>query len=188
MCVFSHAGGMVLGNHVWVVLDVVERGVVFFDNRGCLFAVGYLEATARCYFSCAVTYRRGTRLDGEPRLRGIARPITSMRAAIGVGSGTTVAGFGGDGAVAGFHVGTTIAFISADTAEAGRAGGGVATGSVCQGRGAFQLAEDGFLVGEEIANEAVGVALVHGEGCVCTRAENAGGKGLGERGGVLFCC
>lgn len=188
MRVFIYAGGMVLGNHVWVVLDVVERGAVFFDNRGSVFAVGDLEATARCYFSCAVTYRRGTRLDGEPRLRGITRAITSMRAAIGVGSGTTVAGFGGDGAVAGFHISTAVAFVSADTAEAGRAGGGVATGSMCQGRGAFQLAEDGFLMGEEIANEAVGVALVHGEGCVCTRAEYARSEGLGERGGVLFCC
>lgn len=111
-----------------------------------------------------------------------------MRAATGVGSGTAVAGFRGDGAVAGFHVGTAVAFVSADTAEAGRAGGGVAARGVCQGRGAFQLAEDGFLMGEEVANEAVGVALMHGEGCVCTRAEDAGGKGLGERGNVLFCC
>ncbi len=111
-----------------------------------------------------------------------------MSAAIGVGSGAVVAGFRGDSAVAGFHICATVAFIGADTAEARGAGGRVTAGCVCQCRCAFKLAEDSFFVGKEVPNEAVGVALVHGEGGVCTRAEDTGGEGLGERGDVLFCC
>lgn len=40
---------------------------------------------------------------------------------------------------------------------------------------AFEFAEDGFLVGEKVANETVIMAFVHSEGVVCSGAEDAGG-------------
>lgn len=46
-------------------------------------------------------------------------------------------------------------------------------------RAALEFAEDGFFVGEKIAQEAVVVSFVHGEGVVCAWAEDAGGQVLG---------
>ena len=43
-------------------------------------------------------------------------------------------------------------------------------------------------MGKEIADEAVRVPLVHGEGRVCARAEDTWGERLGERGYILFRC
>ena len=112
-----------------------------------------------------------------------------MGAAISVGCGAAVAGFRGDGAVARFHISTTVTFIGANAAEARVAGGGSVTArGVGQGGGALELAENGFFMGEEVADEAVGMAFVHSERGVCAGAKDAGGKGLGERGDVLFCC
>lgn len=53
---------------------------------------------------------------------------------------------------------------------------------------AFELAEDGFLVGEKVTDQAVVVALVHGEGVVRAWAEDAGGKVVGESGNEGFFC
>ena len=43
-------------------------------------------------------------------------------------------------------------------------------------------------MGEEVADKAIGVALVHGEGRVCTGAKDTKGEGLGKGGNELFCC
>jgi len=49
-----------------------------------------------------------------------------------------------------------------------------------EGTGALEFAEDGFFVGEEIADEAVGMAFVHCEWGVIARAEDARGDVVGE--------
>ena len=121
---------MVLGDHVWIILDVVEGGAVFLNDRGCVLTIRYFETTAHRPSLCAVAYGGGTGLDWKSRLRGIAGAISAVGAAVGVGSGAGGAGFGGDGAVAGFHVSAAVAFICADAVEAGVARGGVAAGGV----------------------------------------------------------
>lgn len=55
-----------------------------------------------------------------------------------------------------------------------------------EGTGALELAENGFFVSEEVTNEAVVVAFVHGQGGVYTGAKNTRGKNLGERGNEGF--
>ena len=185
----SIGAGIILGNHVRIVVNVVERCAGFFDDGRRVLAVGYFEARAGRYPFRAITYRRRARLNGKPCLRGVARPVSSVGAAVDMRSGTAVAGLGGNGAVAGLHVGAPVALVGADTVEAWIAGRrGITAGSVCQGGGAFELAEDGFLVGEEVANETVGVTLVHSEGGVGTGSEDTRGEGLGERRDILFCC
>lgn len=47
-----------------------------------------------------------------------------------------------------------------------------------QSAGALQFAEDSFFVSEEIADEAIAVTLVHGEGSVCSGAKDARGQDL----------
>ena len=44
---------------------------------------------------------------------------------------------------------------------------------MCESACAFELSEDGFFVSEEVANQAVGVAFVHGEVGVESWAEDA---------------
>ena len=171
---------MIPRNHMGLVLNVVERRAVFFNNWGSIFAVRYFETSPRRYPARAIPDCNRTSLDGEPGLRGIARPVSSMGASVGVGSRATIAGFGGDGAVSGFHVSAAVAFVSTDSVEArATRGGGVAAKSMCQGGGSFELAKDGFLVRKEVADETIGVALMHCERGVYTGAENTGGQGLG---------
>jgi len=87
----------------------------------------------------------------------------------------------GDGAVAGFHVSAAVAFVGADGSGAAGAGSGVA-----EGAGAFEFAEDGFFVVEEIADQAVAVTFVHRQAAFDARAEDAGGEVVGEGGDVCF--
>jgi len=49
-----------------------------------------------------------------------------------------------------------------------------------EGARALEFAEDGFFVGEEVADEAVGMAFVHCEWGVVARAEDARGEVVGE--------
>ena len=44
---------------------------------------------------------------------------------------------------------------------------------MCESACAFEFSEDGFFVSEEVANQAVGVAFVHGEVGVESWAEDA---------------
>ena len=57
---------------------------------------------------------------------------------------------------------------------------------MCEGACAFEFSEDGFFVGEEVANQAVGVAFVHGEVGVEARAEDAGCEVVSEGGDEVF--
>lgn len=85
-----------------------------------------------------------------------------------------------DGALASFHGCTAVALIAAD--GSGAAGGG---DTQCAGL-ALQLTEDAVLMGEEIPDQTVAVALVHGETALGARSENAWGQDLGERSNVLL--
>jgi len=49
-----------------------------------------------------------------------------------------------------------------------------------KGARALEFAKDGFFVGEEVADEAVGMAFMHGEWGVVARAEDAWGEVVGE--------
>ncbi len=122
---------MVFGDHVRVILDVAERGAMFLNDRGCVFTIRYFETSAHRPPPSTVTYGGGTGLDRESRLGGIVGAVSAVATAVSVRSGAGGAGFGGDGAVAGFHVGTAVAFVCANAVEAGVAGGGgVAAGGV----------------------------------------------------------
>lgn len=81
----------------------------------------------------------------------------------------------GDGAVAGFHVGSAVAFVGADGSGAAGAGGRVA-----EGAGALEFAENGFFVVEEVADQTVTVAFVHRQAAFDAWAEDAGGQVVGE--------
>lgn len=52
---------------------------------------------------------------------------------------------------------------------------------------AFEFAEDGFFVVEEIADQTVGMAVVEGEGVFRAGAEDTGGEGVREVGDVVVC-
>lgn len=83
-------------------------------------------------------------------------------------------------ALAGFHGGASVALVSADST--GTTGGGDAQGTGL----AFQLAEDGVLVGEQIPNQSVTVTLIHGKATLCTRPEDAVRQSLSQRSHVLI--
>ena len=57
---------------------------------------------------------------------------------------------------------------------------------MCEGACAFEFSEDGFFVGEEVANKAVSVAFVHGEVSVESWAEDAGCEVVGEGDDEVF--
>lgn len=50
-----------------------------------------------------------------------------------------------------------------------------------EGTSALELAENGFFVSEEVANEAVIVAFVHGQGGFYAGTKNTRGENLAER-------
>ena len=97
-------------------------------------------------------------------------------------SWTTGARFGYNGSVSCLHVRTTVAFVGADRPRSA----GAVTKGVAQSACAFQLAEDFFFVVEEVADEAVAVALVHRESGFDAGAEDAGCQCLREGGDEGF--
>ena len=112
-------------------------------------------------------------------------PISPMTAAssatIRVRRGTGCAASTCNGLVARLHCFPAVRFIGADAAEACFLRRGL--GARCRMRKctcAFELAEDGFLVSEQVADEAVGVAFVHGQVGVEAWAEDAGREVVGE--------
>ena len=92
-----------------------------------------------------------------------------------------------DGSVSRFHVHASVALICIARRTVPRIGREVrgVQGLVLRG-GALQLAEDGFLVVEEIADQAIGMALVHGQGVFHAGPQDAGREGLRERGDEGF--
>lgn len=97
------------------------------------------------------------------------------------GAATRCVGFLEEGSVTLFHEGFAVAFVGGD-------GAGTASHRrrVVEGRHALEFAEDGVLVGEEIADEAHGVFLFHGEGGLRAWAEDASRQSGGEVCDVLF--
>jgi hypothetical protein len=87
-----------------------------------------------------------------------------------------------NGTLAGLHCCTTVALICADGAGAVRAGAAESEGT----RLAFQFAKDGILVGEQVADKTIAVALVHGQGILYARAKNARSKSLSQQSDVFF--
>lgn len=66
------------------------------------------------------------------------------------------------GLVARLHGFSAVGLVSANAAEAGfLCGCFSAGGCMCECASAFEFSEDGFFVGEEIADEAVRMAFVH---------------------------
>ena len=74
---------------------------------------------------------------------------------------TTVTGSRRNSPVTSLHVCATIALICADGSHAGSTGGISPAGSMRQGGGALEFAEDGFFVGKKVTNEAISVLLMH---------------------------
>ena len=100
------------------------------------------------------------RLDGEACGRRIDRLVSSVTSTIGMGRGTASPGLRCDGAGASLHVCASVAFIRANGAVSGSSGCFSATGCMRECGGALELAEDGFLVSEEIAHKTIGVLFV----------------------------
>jgi len=96
-------------------------------------------------------------------------------------------------------VGFAVAFVGADGAGTAWYWGGVGLGSAVvggrfHGQGAvevcrcdaFELAEDGFVVGENVAEEAVAVLFAECDGGFHAGSEDAWGDDLGELSGVCL--
>ena len=90
-------------------------------------------------------------------------------------------------AVAGFHVHATVTLVRVARGAVPRVPAEVRRIESLVLRGsALQLAKDGFLVVEEIAHQAIGVALMHGEGVFDAGTQDAGREGLREGGDEGF--
>lgn len=82
--------------------------------------------------------------------------------------------------LAGFHSSTAVTLICAD-------GSWTVGGRDTQcARLALQLAEDGILMCEQITDQAIAVALIHGETALNARSENTGRQDLSQQSDVLF--
>jgi hypothetical protein len=99
------------------------------------------------------------------------------------GSGTSGSAAVDNGSLPGFHGCAPVALVCADGSCTGLVAGAVDAQST---RLAFELAEDGILVSEQVADQSVAVSFVHRQAALEARAENTGGEGLGQRGDVLF--
>lgn len=84
--------------------------------------------------------------------------------------------------LAGLHRRTTVTLVRADGAWTVRAGAGNSERT----RLALQFAKDVVLVGKQIADQAVAVALIHRQTALDARAKNTRGKGLCQRSDVFF--
>jgi hypothetical protein len=73
-----------------------------------------------------------------------------------------------DGAGPSFHVGFAVRLVGADSA-----GPSVDADAVGEGGGALEFCEDGFLVVEQIADQAIGISLLHGHRCLYLWPQNA---------------
>ena len=69
---------------------------------------------------------------------------------------------GCDGAGASLHVRASVAFICANGTITSGHRGLTAAWCMRECRGAFELAEDGFLMGEKVAHKSIGMLFVEG--------------------------
>lgn len=120
--------------------------------------------------------RRTAHVDREAAIFRATGPVSAMSLR---SSRTLVSGSVDNGALPGFHGRSSVALIGADSAwmHGGRR----------QARHAglpFQLAEDGLLVLEKVANEPIAMAFVHGQTALEAGAEYAWGQNLGQRSRV----
>ena len=145
---------------------------------------GHLEA--RVFERAASVVCWTCRGDGEPCRWRIDRFVSPMTTAVGMRGRTCGAGLGCNSTGPGFHVGTPIAFVCADSAVSSCRGSCFsAAGGVGERGRSFELAKDGFFVSEKIADEAVGVFLVQRKRCVGSRTENTRSEIVGK-GGYVF--
>ena len=119
--------------------------------------------------------------DGESRLRAASRPVASVTARTRGGARSPTATCAvrllEQEPVSLFHVRLAVTLVRTNGARPRR---GAAERAGVAGRGhAFKLVEDGVLVSEEIAHEAVGVLLLQRQRCLGLGAEDAGRKGGG---------
>ena len=98
--------------------------------------------------------------------------------------GATGARARGDGAVAGLHVCAPVVLVFDLSCVSGFPLGLLMVHGACS----LELAKDFLFMIEEVAYEAVGVTLVHGERGFGTGTKDTGCEGLGEGGNVGFVC
>ena len=111
---------------------------------------GVFKGTARL-IAC------GTGLNGESSGWWIDGFVSSVAPSIGMRSGATGSGLGGDSAITCFHVGAAVALVGTDRSNSSGVSCFASTRGVREGRSALELAENSFFVGEKVADEAVGV-------------------------------
>lgn len=111
------------------------------------------------------------RLDGEAGFWAAGGAVATVAAwswGRRRGAAAGCVGFLEEGSVTLFHEGFAVAFVGGDGA-----GSAAHRTGVVEGRHALEFAEDGVLVGEEVADETDSVFLFHGEGGLGARAQDA---------------
>ena len=141
---------------------------------------GAIHGGAETAHACAGAVAGGRRasLDGEAGFRtagGAVATVTAWPRGRGCGAATGSIGFLEECSVTLFHEGFAIALVGGYGAGAPADGTGV-----IEGRHALEFAEDGVLVGKEVADETDSVFLFHCEGGLGAGAEDAARESGGE--------
>ena len=151
-----------------------------FGGGGCGL-VGWHVKTGATNGSAVGDGRWAVDVDREAaHFRSATGAVASMPLAGSRAGGTATVD---DSSLTGFHGSTSVAFVGADGSCTGLVPGAVDAKST---RLAFELAEDGILVGKQVADQSVAVAFVHRQAALESRAENTGGESLCQRSDVVF--
>jgi hypothetical protein len=125
-------------------------------------------------------------LDGETRLGAADTAVAAMagawRRAGGAAPSTADLSLLEQGTLACLHIGTAVALVGANGT---RAVGCHGTG-MREGGHALEFREDGILVLEQIADQPVGVLLLHSQGSFRARSEDTGCQRRSQRSNVLL--
>ena len=140
-----------------------------FLRERAVKGVGNLETLAPGSSMRIHRYRRAW-LDGKSRLCGAGAAISSVAPVDADGQRGWAHGSGmfrrrGNGSISCLHVYASVALVCVARCTVSRVSRKVGCVQILIVRGgALQLAKDSFLVVKEVADQAIGMALVHSEG------------------------